>query len=386
MEEARLLFDAFTIYYNNGTGALNNDEFEIAKRNILAASETLLKLAKISTGALKAKRIKRAEELFVLANQIEEKSQLRTSKTNAKSDIARLSNQGSNRNDDNSNDKELTSFNPVSKSNIKLDDVAGLEDAKEEIRRIIIEPQKHPELYKKFKKNKGGGILLYGVPGTGKTMVAQAIANEIDAKFFAIKCSDIVSKWFGDSEQNVKNLFAEARNHPTSIIFFDEFEALGAKRDSHSTVMKRLVPELLAQIQGFEKSENTLLIIAATNRPWDIDSAFLRPGRFNNSIYVPLPNEKARKSIITKQLDGVPVEENFNTNYIAEVTNGFNGSDVVEFCEKLKDLAIDRNIQSGFESPIMNKDIDETAKKVQSSVRFDDLKKIAKYEETFRKT
>ena len=219
-------------------------------------------------------------------------------------------------------------------------DVAGLKEAKDEIRRLVIEPRKHPELYEKFKKKKGGGILLYGVPGTGKTMFAQAIATELDAAFFAVKCSDIASRWFGDSEQNVKRLFAEARKHPCSIIFFDEFEALGAKRDSYSTVMKRLVPELLAQMQGFEKSENTLLVIAATNRPWDIDSAFLRPGRLNTSIYVPLPDEEARRTIIKKQLDGVPLVEGFDFEKVVSVTDKFNGNLAVCSGNELHDTAI----------------------------------------------
>lgn len=382
MEDNRLLYDAFSIYYEKGIGAMKEKRYEVARRNILAASETLLKLAKTSNGAVKAQRIKRAEELCALSEDIEKKAQREKSVgVSAQKDIARF---GVSPSDDNNKkddkDKDLSTFTPVGKTQVRLDDVAGLENAKDEIRRLIIEPRKHPEIYKKFKKGSGGGILLYGAPGTGKTMIAQAIANEIDACFYAVKCSDIASKWFGDSEQNVKNLFAEARKHPCSIIFFDEFEALGAKRDSYSTVMKRLVPELLAQMQGFEKSENTLLVIAATNRPWDIDSAFLRPGRFNTSIYVPLPNENARRVIIEKQIAGIPLENGFDVDKIVTATDGFNGSDVVEFCEKLKDYAIQRSIDSGVESPVLNEDIDKTASKVKSSVRIEDLQKIAKYE------
>jgi transitional endoplasmic reticulum ATPase len=211
-------------------------------------------------------------------------------------------------------------------------------------------------------------------------MFAQAIATELDAAFFSVKCSDIASKWFGDSEQNVRRLFQEARKHPCSIIFFDEFEALGAKRDSHATVMKRLVPELLAQMQGFEKNENTLLVIAATNRPWDIDSAFLRPGRFNTSIYVPLPDEEARRTIIKKQLDGIPLVENFDFERVVRVTEKFNGSDVTEFCDKLKDYALQRTIESGIESKVTNDDVTFTSERVHSSVQVDDIKKIAQYQ------
>jgi SpoVK/Ycf46/Vps4 family AAA+-type ATPase len=383
-----LLKDAFDIYYEKGMDALKNKQYSISNRNILAASETLLKMAKSSKGVVKAQRIKRAEELCSLANQIERKvNEEYSTKNNANSDIQMINKGQSSSRTENQNsesvkkDEELTNFIPVDGTGVMLSDVAGLEQAKDEISRLIIEPMKHPEIYSKFKKNKGGGILLYGVPGTGKTMIAQAIANEIDAKFYSIKCSDIASKWFGDSEQNVKNLFVEARKHPCSIIFFDEFEALGTKRDSYSTVMKRLVPELLSQMQGFTRSNGILLLIAATNRPWDIDSAFLRPGRFNTQIYVPLPNSNARRTIIEKQLEGLPIESGFDKGKIIEHTEGFNGSDVVEFCDKMKDYAIKRSIDKGYVSEMTNDDILRTLDRVKSSVRMDDLRKMAKYEE-----
>ena len=383
MDDNRLLFDAFEIYYDRGIVALQKNEYPVARRNILAAAETLLKIAKDSTGAVKAQRLKRATELYDLANKIEEKQKNVADATNTNGvarDAAKFGvGPDSGSSGKGEKDDGLTEFLPARKTGITLDDVAGLKDAKEEIRRLIIEPRKHPELYEKFKK-KGGGILLYGVPGTGKTMFAQAIATELDATFFAVKCSDIASRWFGDSEQNVRRLFAEARKHPCSIIFFDEFEALGAKRDSYSTVMKRLVPELLAQMQGFEKSENTLLVIAATNRPWDIDSAFLRPGRFSTSIYVPLPDEETRRMIIKKQLDGVPLVEEFDFEKVVSVTDKFNGSDVTEFCDKLKDYALQRTIETGVESKVNNNDITLTAQRVHSSVQVEDIKKIAKYQ------
>ena len=390
MEDNRLLFNAFDIYYSRGIEALQENNLSVAKRNILAASETLLKIAKESNGEVKSQRMKRANELCALATKIDEKirSQIGGSnKSSIANDAAKFgitpgvdNSSSKSSNSKNNKDESLTEFFPAQNTGISLDDVAGLKEAKEEIRRLIIEPRKHPEIYEKFKKKKGGGILLYGVPGTGKTMFAQAIATELDAAFFSVKCSDIASKWFGDSEQNVRRLFQEARKHPCSIIFFDEFEALGAKRDSHSTVMKRLVPELLAQMQGFEKNENTLLVIAATNRPWDIDSAFLRPGRFNTSIYVPLPDEEARRTIIKKQLDGIPLVDNFDFERVVRVTEKFNGSDVTEFCDKLKDYALQRTIESGIESKVTNDDVTFTSERVHSSVQVDDIKKIAQYQ------
>jgi len=384
MSDSRLLFDAFSIYYEKGMEALDRSNYEVARRNINCAAETLYKLAKESNGILKEKRVKRADELAELAKRIENKQrEAYVIKNNASNDAARLGIVEAKPKSTNSKvkkDEDLTEFLPAEKTGVTFDDVAGLEEVKNEIKKQIIEPRLHPEIYKKFKKDKGGGILLYGVPGTGKTMIAQAIANEIDAKFFSIKCSDIASRFFGDSEQNIKNLFAEAKKYPCSIVFFDEFEALGTKRDTYSTVMKRVVPELLAQMQGFEKNDNTLLIIAATNRPWDIDPAFMRAGRIGTHIYVPLPDEDARRAIITKKLEDVPTVENIDMDRMIQVTNGFNGADVANFCNRLKDFAIDRSIQGGLESPINNDDIDATVQIVKSTVDPNDVKKIAEYE------
>jgi SpoVK/Ycf46/Vps4 family AAA+-type ATPase len=384
MDNGQFLSDTFNIYYNNAIEALQNLKLEIAKRNFLLASETLLKLAKISIGTIKNQRIQRAEELFKLANDVEKKilQNHQTLESSALKDYQNFTQRNPATVNKLKVDPELNSFIPVEKPQISFDEVAGLDFVKSEINRLIIQPLKFPDLYKKFRKKMGGGILLYGVPGTGKTMIAQAIATEINAVFYSIKCSDLVSKYVGDSEQNIKNLFIEARKHPVSIIFFDEFEALGTKRDSYSTVMKRVVPELLAQIQGFEKSKNLLIVIAASNRPWDIDSAFLRPGRFEIAIHIPLPDEKARLKIVHTRLKDVPINKDVNFDDIVKLTEGFNGADVADgFCERLKDFAIQRTISTGIESSVSNEDVESTAKIVKSSVQMSDLKRIAEYEQ-----
>jgi len=386
MENNQFLVDAFNVYYTKGLESLQSSNLQNAKRNFFSASDTLLKLAKASTGPLKIQRLKRAEELFSLANDIDKKivDGLQGKQTSALNDYQKFVNANPNLSKDLSKhgDGDLTRFFPVEKPNIRFDDVAGLESVKAEINRTIIQPLQYPELYKKYKKKMGGGILLYGVPGTGKTMIAQAIATEINATFYSIKCSDLVSKFVGDSEQNVRNLFAEARKHPVSIIFFDEFEALGTKRDSYSTVMKRLVPELLSQMQGFEKSKNLLLIIAASNRPWDIDSAFLRPGRFEIAIHVPLPDKQGRRKIFETKLKDIPLSPNVSIDELVDLTEGFNGADIADaFIERLKDFPIQRAILTKSDSPITKDDVLMTTKVVRSSVHLSDLKKIAEYEQ-----
>lgn len=372
MNDSRLLYEAFGIYYENGIKALNENKLDIAKRQLLSAAEALLKLAKVSPTALKNERIRRAEEIYALAEKIDKKIKCGG---DSSSDSA---NQG----DEQSENEGGTRFEPVKSTGVSLNDVVGLDDVKDTISRIVIEPLKHPGVYRQFKKKSGGGILLYGLPGTGKTMVAKAIADELKVPFFSIKCSDIVSKWFGAAEKNIKSLFGEAKKYPCSVIFFDEFESIGAKRDTGSTVMKRIVPELLAQMQGFEKSDSTVLVLAATNRPWDIDSAFLRPGRFNSKIYVPLPDVEARMAIVRNNLDGVPGAESLDIGRIASVTDGFNCADVVEFCEHLKEKAIGRTISKGVTCPVLQEDVSAVAGTVKSSVCREDLKKMLEYKNT----
>ena len=190
----------------------------------------------------------------------------------------------------------FSKYRPVMETGVTFADIAGLEDVKEAIRELIITPFRRADLYKRFGMETGGGVLLYGPPGTGKTMLAQAIATEVDAAFFSVKGSDLISKYVGESEQNVKKLFKAARSLPVSVIFFDEFEVIGRARGNDLQPWSdKLLSELLAQMQGFEKSEGTLLVLAATNMPWTIDSALLRPGRFNRKIYVSLPDPEARE-------------------------------------------------------------------------------------------
>ena len=209
--------------------------------------------------------------------------------------------------------------------NTSFDDIAGLGDVKESVMYKAVYPHRYPELYGKLRKRSGGGILLYGLPGTGKTLIAEAIAHETGASFFPVKCSDLGSKWFGETEQNIRDVFDAARDAKNAVIFFDEIEAYASNRRENSA-MERSVPEFLAQMQGVGDSnkQERILIIGATNKPWGIDGAFLRPGRFDDKIYVPLPDEKARRKIIDDRLRDVPMEEGIDFENLSKITEGYN--------------------------------------------------------------
>ena len=282
-----------------------------------------------------------------------------------------------------SSKKSNDSNKKVKTSSITFNDIAGLDKAKDAFREKVILPFEHPELYKKFGKKAGGGILLYGLPGTGKTMFAEAASNEVDALFLPVKCSDIKSKWYGESEQKVKEIFTKARKAQRAVIFFDEFEAIGSKRtESADNGNNDLVPEILAEMQGVGTSANdsTIVVIAATNKPWSIDSAFLRPGRFDEKIYIPLPDKKARIKLFEIKLKGIPTEE-LDFEELAKLTNGFNGADITEFCERLKMQAINQSIKTGEEHLITMEDALNVSKELKSSVSNEDIGRLKQFEE-----
>ncbi|MCF0125113.1 MAG: AAA family ATPase [Clostridia bacterium] len=281
-------------------------------------------------------------------------------------------------------DKSITKSPSSKRGKITFDSIAGLNEAKETFKDKVVLPFEHPELFEKFGKKAGGGILLYGLPGTGKTMFAEAASNELNALFISIKCSDIKSKWYGESEQKVKSIFTKARNAKRAIIFFDEFEAIGSKRtDDANNGNNDLVPQILAEMQGVGSSKNdaTIMVIAATNKPWAIDSAFMRPGRFDEKIYIPLPDYDARVALFKLQLENIPVSEDLDYNYLAKITEGFNGADIKEVCEKLKMSAIKDSLEKNEEQTIGMDDVARIEKSIKSSVSQEDIAQLKLFEE-----
>ena len=270
---------------------------------------------------------------------------------------------------------------------VTFDDVAGLDDVKDAVQMKVILPLKNPEIFEGYVKKNGGGLLLYGPPGTGKTMIAAAIANEIKAKFCSVKPSDLLHQGAGQSEKAIRALFAQARQYPCAVIYFDEMDSISPK-NTRSQYAKQLRSEFLAQLQGVESygkdNGNILFLIAATNKPWDIDSAFVRPGRFGTRIYVGLPDMAARSYIIESRLAKiiakgiVEVADDIPYDTIVEKTEGYNCSDITNLMDKVEELSIRRSFKSG-EKSITKEDFDNALNEVTSSVQRADIEKLMEW-------
>lgn len=270
---------------------------------------------------------------------------------------------------------------------IRFDDIAGLESVKEVVKVKVLLPLRHPEVFEGYVRQSGGGLLLYGPPGTGKTMIAAAIANEIGAKFCSVKPSDLLNQGVGNTEKAVRALFAQARSFPCAVIYFDEMDSISPK-STKSQYARQLRSELLAQLQGIEAygktRENILFLIAATNKPWDIDSAFIRPGRFGTRVYVGLPDDAARRYMLEKRLDKirkkgiVSVDGALDLDEIVEKTNGFNGSDMTNLLDRAEEISALRGIQTGVKD-LRSEDFEKALEQVTSSVQKADIEKLLEW-------
>ena len=243
-----------------------------------------------------------------------------------------------------------------------------------------------PELAEKYKIKAGGKILLYGPPGTGKTFIARAIAGEVDAEFFAVNCQDLISKYMGDSSKQLDSLFTEAEKHDKAIIFFDEFDSVASKRgDGTSGVdaeMARFVATFLTKVDGFKPSANKmLLLIAATNRPWALDSAMLRGGRFDTQIYIGVPDQAAREFLVHKVLDGIDREDDVDLSKLAWALEGYGGGDITAICEKIKIEPYKREIETGDPQKITRDDCNKILANSHNVITKGEIDKFKLYQE-----
>lgn len=224
---------------------------------------------------------------------------------------------------------------------VSFNDVGGMEKVKEEIRLKIIHPLEHPDIYKAYGKKIGGGILLYGPPGCGKTHLARATAGQIKSNFMAVGINEILDMWLGQSEKNLHAIFQKARQIKPCVLFFDEVDALGANRsDMRMSAGRHLINQFLNELDGIEHSNEGVLILAATNAPWHLDPAFRRPGRFDRIIFVPPPDEPGRAAILEIHLKNKPTGQ-IDFAKLAQKTNGFSGADL----EAIIDIAIEGKLE-----------------------------------------
>lgn len=286
--------------------------------------------------------------------------------------------------------EEKPSFTPVQPSGasdkITFADVAGLEDVKEQITFKVLSPMQKPELAEKYHIRAGGKILLYGPPGTGKTFIARAIAGEVDAEFFAVNCQDLISKYMGDSSKQLDSLFAEAEKHEKAIIFFDEFDSVASKREDGTggvdAEMARFVATFLTKVDGFKPTANKmLLLIAATNRPWALDSAMLRGGRFDTQIYVGVPDQAAREFLVNRALGGIAKEEDVDLSKLAWALEGYGGGDVTAICEKIKLEPYKREVLTGEAQRITREDCNKVLSSSRNVITPEELEKFKAYRE-----
>ncbi len=228
---------------------------------------------------------------------------------------------------------------------ITFADVGGMAYVKKQIDLKILKPLKHPELYKAYGKKSGGGILLYGPPGCGKTYIAKATAGEMNARFINVSINQVLSQWHGESEKILNELFESARLHTPCVLFIDEIDALAGKRNElRNSAGKSLVNQLLAEMDGLSSNNEGVLIIGATNVPWHLDPAIMRPGRFDRLIFIPPPDDESRESIFQIHLKDKPTGK-LNLSKIVKQTKNYSGADI----QAAIDSCVEEKLEEAFE-------------------------------------
>lgn len=364
----QFLMDQYARNRDQGLDYLKAGQIEEARHHLLVAARYLLKAAGQSDDALRKIRWEKALSLRDMALGLKAPKARKADRSDAAAP----------------GDDDLTAeakWIVSEKPNIRFDQIAGLADVKEAISLRVILPLRNPDVAERFRKRPGGGMLLYGPPGTGKTMIAKAVATELDAQFLNVKSSNIMSQWVGVAERNLAKLFEVARRYPLSVVFLDETEALVGRRGGNSTVMNRVIPEFLSQVDGLNPKDSCILLLGATNRPWDMDEAALRTGRFGEKFYVGLPDRPAREQILHLNLDGLPLDAAIDFGALAERLDGYSGADIVGVCQKATDFPFQRQIRSGGEAMVLLADVDRAVQAVPPSVNARMLERYRQFAE-----
>ena len=237
----------------------------------------------------------------------------------------------------------------IQRPNVKWQDIGGLDKVKEELAEAIEWPLKHKDLFDQADVKPPKGLLLYGLPGTGKTLIAKAVATTSEANFISLKGPELLSKWVGESEKGIREIFRKARQAAPCIVFFDELDAIAPRRggsEGESHVAERMISQLLTELDGLEDLKG-VVVIGATNRPDIIDEALLRPGRFDRILEVPLPNKPARKEILEIQTRTKPLDSTVNIDRLVDLTESYTGADIAAVVNAAAMAAIREHLTKG---------------------------------------
>lgn len=321
-------FATFSRLKDKGLAALRDGDYVAARPYLIQAAECMVEIAETNPDARqRTEQEGYARELIDLARDCDRRAGKGGPAAARRGDKAR---------DDEDRGADASDWVVKEKPTVRFDDIAGLDEVKQEIYLKMIYPFQHADLAQRYGIDVGGGMLMFGPPGTGKTMFAKAIACELDATMFVISPAQIMSKWVGEAEQNVRKLFDAAKAETKAVIFMDEVEALvPRRRTSDSTVMQRVVPQILQELEGFDRTAGrALLFLGATNEPWSLDPAMLRPGRLDAKVYIPLPDAPARLRLFEIYLDKRPLEGDVDLLALAEKTAGYSGADIKAICAR----------------------------------------------------
>lgn len=250
---------------------------------------------------------------------------------------------------------------------LRLDDVAGMAEVKERLQAAVLAPLRNPELSRLYKKTLGGGLLLYGPPGCGKTFIARALAGEMGAGFIAVSLADVLDMYIGQSERNIREIFEAARHRAPCVIFLDEVDALGRRRSQlRNNAARGTVNQLLSEMDGLESNKG-VYVIGATNHPWDVDVALRRPGRFDRMLLVSPPDSAAREAILRYHLRDRPIA-NVDLAKVAQLADGYSGADLAYVCEVAAEQALVDSARSGAPRMIEMTDLEAAVRSGKPSI------------------
>jgi transitional endoplasmic reticulum ATPase len=273
----------------------------------------------------------------------------------------------------------------VEKPNVKWTDIGGLENMKQELKEVVEWPMKYSDSFRRMGIKAPQGVLLYGPPGTGKTLLAKAVANETNANFILVKGPELISMWVGESEKGIRKIFEKARQASPAIIFFDEIDSIASRRGMEqggSRTTERMVNQILTEMDGLEEL-NDVVVMAATNRPDILDSALLRPGRFDRMLFVTVPDKKSREEIFKVHTKGMPISKDVKLSILAEKTKNYAGADIQAVCRESAMLALRDDLNT---KEISMKYFEKAMDKVKPSIREQDIKKYEEIEAQYLRT